>query len=108
MIFGLLLYKEQFRPRKRALISHILADVGWKKVLAFEESSAVAWMVRSKRDPVDILMVCDPCQNPLFDRTVQKEDQEDAYNPRRLLRLGSLKPVHHPVSILTKVPGYSD
>lgn len=75
-------------------VSRIDAD---EKLLTLEETSLAFWIGRTLRDQVDEVLVCDPWENDLITSSAQKNDSVDAYNLCRLLRLGALKEVYHPI-----------
>lgn len=94
---GFYVSEDHFQTSEAALVSHVIAVKARRKVFTVEEGPMAAWICRTLHEYVDEIIVCDPRENSLISRHANKGDSIDAYNLCRLLRLGELKGVYHPL-----------
>ena len=87
----------QFPTEESELIRHVVRIEAQKKVLAVEESPLAYWIAQTLKPYVAEVLICDPRENAAIASSPIKKDQQDTYQLCRLLRLGELKHVYHPV-----------
>jgi len=73
----------------------VLAGIGGRKTLTFEEGPMAHWLYRNLKDDVAELIVCDPRRNRLISDDGDKADPIDAGKLAELLRGRHLRAVYH-------------
>lgn len=86
-----------FKTGERELISHVKEVDAGIKILAIEEGTLTYWIAQTIRSYVTDLFIADPKQNPSISKNAMKGDKVDVRQLCRLLRLGELHRVYHPV-----------
>jgi transposase len=82
-------------PTAIPAIKDVLASVGGKIHLTFEEGPMAGWLYRNLKDSVEEVVVCDPRRNKLICSDGDADDKIDAGKLAALLRGGYLRAVHH-------------
>jgi len=73
----------------------LLAALGGKVYLTFEEGPMAGWLYRNLKETVEQIVVCDPRRNKLICSDGDADDKIDAGKLAALLRGGYLRVVHH-------------
>lgn len=76
-------------------LKEVLAEIGGRKKLTFEEGPMAQWLYRNLKQDVDELIVCDPRRNRLITDDGDKADPIDAGKLAELLRGRHLRAVYH-------------
>ena len=76
-------------------LKEVLAGIGGRKRLTFEEGPMAQWLYRNLKDDVTELVVCDPRRNRLISDDGDKADPIDAGKLAELLRGRHLRAVYH-------------
>ncbi|MFH1728812.1 MAG: transposase [Pseudomonadota bacterium] len=84
-------------PTSEKLVIEYLKGIRGKKQLTFEEGPLAEWMLNITYNKVDRALICDPGENPSIYKG-NSNDKTDSENLARLLRMGELKEVFHPIS----------
>jgi hypothetical protein len=87
----------RFATTESELIRHVTAVKAAQKRLAIEEGPLTWWIAQTVRAYVDEVFICDPRENALIGHSAHKSDEVDTPKLCRLLRLGELKRVYHPL-----------
>ena len=87
----------RFATTESELIRHVAAVKAPSKRLAIEEGPLAYWIAQTVRPYVEEVFICDPRENALIGRSAHKRDEVDTVKLCRLLRLGELKRVYHPM-----------
>jgi transposase len=82
-------------PTAIPAIKEVLAALGGKVYLTFEEGPMADWLYRNLKEVVDQIIVCDPRRNKLICSDGDADDKIDAGKLAALLRGGYLRAVHH-------------
>jgi len=76
-------------------LKEVLAGIGGRRKLTFEEGPMAQWLYRNLKQDVDELVVCDPRRNRLITDDGDKADPIDAGKLAELLRGRHLRAVYH-------------
>lgn len=82
-------------PTAIPAIKEVLAALGGKVYLTFEEGPMAGWLYRNLKEAVEQIVVCDPRRNKLICCDGDADDSIDAGKLAALLRGGYLRAVHH-------------
>jgi len=82
-------------PTTVPAIRSVLADLGGRCHVTFEEGPMAGWLYRNLKESVASITVCDPRRNRLIACDGDKDDQIDSGKLAALLRGKFLRPVYH-------------
>jgi len=94
---GTFLDDVRFRTTESDLITHVVRIKATEKLLAVEEGPLAYWIAQTIRPYVSDVLICDPRKNKAISSAPNKNDRQDVYTLCRLLRLGELSRVYHPL-----------
>jgi transposase len=87
----------RFATSEKELLKHIRAVPAGLKQLTVEETPLAAWIARTVQAEVQDTLICDPKRNDSIRKAARKDDHRDTEELSRLLWLGQLHRVYHPV-----------
>ena len=82
-------------PTTIPAIKEVLASVGGKMHLTFEEGPMAGWLYRNLKNTVEEIVICDPRRNKLICSDGDTDDKIDAGKLAALLRGKYLRAVYH-------------
>lgn len=88
---------QRFGTSESELIKHLKEIPAQEKHLTIEESPLAAWIARTLTPYAKRILICDPKKNTSIKHDPFKDDLADTEELTRLLWLGQLKEVYHPV-----------
>ena len=89
---------QSFSTSEQNIIDALKNIKAKEKYLTLEESNLAYWAAQVSSPYVKEVISCDPKENALIYKSSVKKDKVDTKKLCRLLRLGELKRVYHPVS----------
>jgi transposase len=87
----------RFATSEHELLKYIRSVPAGEKLLTVEESPLAAWIARTVQRDVQDTLICDPRHNDSIRKAANKNDHRDTEELCRLLWMGQLHRVYHPM-----------